>query len=354
MMFSTTRIVFALLFLTVAVSAPAFAQQKDDAGKQFQTKALASGAASLRAGENTIRLWGVDAAEGTTARQRIAARAALDNLIGNRAVQCEMTSRSNSTIVAQCVNASDIDIGLFMLQNGHVVADRSAVYGTAFEEPYINAERQAQTSGAGLWAAETAGDGGNGETKGLLIAAVGLLALLLAGFGFLTIVVISGLKKIISGQDRSIGFLTKERDLRVQERRIVASMLDAELRANKSKIEAYLVIYEEMLKNLREPEKAHQYTKAGDIVQMQPALDRAVFERNTDKMDLLGKKLCSEVIHFYARIKTNPDYVNLNPDMPAEEAVAVVDRAVKSARHLDDILRKVIENFIKAGIGQEL
>lgn len=348
-----TRIVryARLLLLAAIIFAPAAHAQQNTENKQFQVKALAAGAATLRAGENTIKLWGVDDSEGGSARQRIAARAALDNLMGNRPVQCEMVGRSGNMITAQCVNASDIDLGLFMLQNGHVIANRAVIYGTDFEEPYLAAERQAERGSSGLWAAEAASGNGGGDTKVLLIAALGLLGSLLAGVAFLIFTTLSGFKKITSGQNKSIDFMAKERDLRMQERKIVAAMLDAELRANKSKIEAYLVIYEEMLKNLREPEKAHQYTKAGDIVQMQPALDRAVFERNTDKMDLLGKKLSSDVIHFYARIKTNPDYVNLNPDMPAAEAVEVVDKAVKAARHLDDVLRKVIENFIKAGIG---
>src|SRR5262245_5641046 len=126
----------ALALLLLAVS-PAAAQQNAETSKQFQVKALAAGASTLRAGENIIELWGVDNSQGGSPRQRIAARAALDNLIANRPVQCEMGSRNGNVIVAQCVNADDIDLGLFMLQNGHVIASRAAIYGTAFEEPYL-------------------------------------------------------------------------------------------------------------------------------------------------------------------------------------------------------------------------
>ncbi len=128
-------------------------------------------------------------------------------------------------------------------------------------------------------------------------------------------------------------------------------MLEAELKANKSKIEAYLVIYKEMLTSLQDSKREPEYKKAGDIVQLQPALDRSVFDGNTDKMDLLGRRLASAVIHFYARIKTNPDYVNLEPEAPLDEVLERVEKAVKNAEFLDKQLGKLIDAFSQQGLG---
>lgn len=337
-----------MLILAAALLAPGPAAAQTPA-VLFEAKALAAGATQLRTSTDTIELWGVTGVEGVTARQKMQARRMLDDLIGKQAVQCEMKGRTETLIKAQCVNAKEIDLGLYMLQNGMVMADRAVIYGTAFEEPYLAAEAQAERRGEGFWAADSAA--GGGADLNLIYIVLALQGVAIALIAVLTYMAFKGFRKISGGQDKNLEFLNKERELKMQERKIVASMLDAELRANKSKIEAYLMIYEEMLKSLREPGQASQYTKAGDIVQMQPALERAVFERNTDKMDLLGRKLSSEVIHFYARIKTNPDYANIEPDMPTEKAIEIVEQAVKNARTLDEILKRILETFTKAGIG---
>lgn len=322
----------------------------------FTARVLATDEVNLRAGDRPIRLWGIDPVIAGTALFRLEARTALDNLVGSEAVQCDRKGMNGATIIAQCVNAGDVDLGLFMLQNGFVMADRALVYGSAYEEPYIAAEKQAQARQLGIWANESAqGKGSDAmETaRTLLIGAFILLMLFICSFIFLAFVMMKGFRNFMNAQERGNDLMHKERQLKVQERQLVASMLDAELRANKSKIEAYLLIYGEMLKTVKDRTKAPSYTRTGDIVQMQPALDRSVFDRNTDKMDLLGRRLASEVIHFYARIKTNPDYINLEPDTPVDTAREHVERAVANAKRLDDLLVNILDMFGKAGLSRE-
>ena len=80
------------------------------------------------------------------------------------------------------------------------------------------------------------------------------------------------------------------------------------------------------------------------------ALSRSIFDRNTEKLDVLGTELSSEVIHFYARIKTNAEYTNLDPDMALIDAVAIVERALKNAHRLDNIADRLIDSFSEKGL----
>lgn len=319
----------------------------------FETKALAANEVTLSAGNRLIRLWGIDAIDAGGAKFRMEARTALDNQIGNAAIQCDVKGNSATAVLAQCVNDADTDLGLFMLQKGYVMADRASVYGSAYEEPYINAERQAQQKSLGIWSEDTSKGSSIDGARTLLIGAFVLLMLFIASFVFLAFVMMRGFKNFMASQERSNDFMHKEREIKNQERKLVASLLDAELRGNKSKIEAYMMIYGELLKSIQDPNKAPSYKKTGDIVQMQPVMDRVVFDRNTDKMDLLGRRLASEIIHFYARIKTNPDYVNLEPETSLEDAKALVEKALAGASRLDTLLQSILDSFAKAGLTQD-
>ena len=162
-----------------------------------------------------------------------------------------------------------------------------------------------------------------------------------------------GFQRVTDAQNQSMDMMERERELREKERAIFATMLDSEIKANKSKIEAYLVVYDEMLRDMKDPDATPKYKRAGDIVQLQPALDRSVFDRNTDKLDILGNQLSSEVIHFYARIKSTPDYKNLEPDTPMDEAIGIVQQAYDGAQRLDKISDRLIDLFAQGGHSSE-
>lgn len=333
-----------------AAQAPAQA----DAKKSFEIQARAVSAGTLLAGTTPVRLWGIEEVDGADPTVRLRARTALDNLIGGRKISCELKARTGTDIRAQCVNASDQDLSLYMLQQGYVIADRAAVYGTVFEDAYIQAETQAQDKGIGIWAAPgTAASSGGSEGTLMLSFGFVLFLCIIGAFTFLSIIIMRGFQKVVDAQNDNIAMMTKERKLRDQEREVVAVMLDSELKANKAKIEAYLAVYEEMYKSMTDPERTPKFKKSGDIVQRQPALTRVVFDRNTDKIDVLGSRLSSELVHFYARIKSNPEYVNLEPDMELEEAQEIVERSLKHARRLNDLAGRLLDSFAASGVISE-
>ncbi|MCB9983801.1 MAG: thermonuclease family protein [Rhodospirillales bacterium] len=350
-------IVLAVLAVGVFTSSFAHAEgggqsSSQSASRFFEAQARAVDGASLMAGKTPIRLWGVQPIDGMPAQFSVNVRSALDNALGTAKVRCEMKSRDKSAVVAQCTNSFDQDLGLYMIQRGYAVVDRSAVFGSVFEEPYIQAEKDAQKQGLGVWSRE---DGGGSEDSGSFMMIVGavLILCLLGVFSVLTLIIMKGFQKVTDVQTQSMDMMARERVLRDKERAIFATMLDSEIKANKAKIEAYLVVYDEMLKNLKDPEKTPKYKKVGDIVQEQPALERSVFDRNTDKLDILGDRLSSEVIHFYARIKSKPDYINLEPEMPVEDVRDIVEGAYQRAQRLDKISDRLIDLFERGGHGLE-
>ena len=339
-------------FLLAWGSGAVLAQLETASPDLFEARARAADATTLVVGSDRVHLWGIEESDVMSAAFKLKVRTALDNAIGGKQVECEVRHRSSSTLYAQCVNSSDIDLGLYMIQQGYASVDRALVYGTAFEEAYIQAEMEAQDRGLGIWADPgRSGQGPSGAADGVLMLSFGFILFLciIVAFTVLSIIIMRGFQKVVDAQNDNVEMMSKERKLRDQERGIVAIMLDSELKANKAKIEAYLVVYDELLKALKDPSRPPKYKKTGDIVQKQPALDRSVFDRNTDKLDTLGDRLSSGLIHFYARIKSKPEYENLDPNMDLPEAIALVEGVVKAARRLDKLAGDLIEAFSKQG-----
>jgi len=323
----------------------------------FKTQARAVDASSLMAGNRkVINLWGIEAIELSDPVLKIKARTELDNKIGSAPVVCEWRNTSPTKNYAQCVNSDEEDLSLFMIQNGFAIADRTTIYDTVFEDAYTQAENQAKAQGRGVWAS-----GGHALSSSLLGDSIwvfslgaGIFAIFIGAFTYLSIKIMRGFQQVIDAQNDNVQMMSRERKLRDKERSIVAVMLDSELKANKAKIEAYIVVYEEMLRGLTDPIKTPKYKKTGDIIQRQPALDRSVFDLNTDKVDILGRRLASELIHFYARIKTNPEYTNIEPDTDLNDVIKMVEESLDGARRLNKIADQLVESFSSVGLSSEV
>lgn len=337
--------VFGILALGLLPVSNALAQTED---KPVRINARAVDGRTLVSGNFKIRLWGIETVDTAQPVFALTARNALDERIDGHPVECTIKSRAENQIVAQCVNDVEEDLSLFMLSQGFAVVDRQPVYGSAFEKPYIEAETRAQSEGKGLWSMNGHGlsqKGGDDDSRTFLIGGFVLVGILLLALVAITIFIMRGFRAVVEVQNQSMDLATKERVLREKERLIIASMINAEVKTNKSKIEAYLVMYEELLKDLKDKTREPKYKKSGDIIQRQPALSRAVFDGNTAKLDLMGSQSASDIIHYYARIKTVPDYYELEPDAPVAQAISVVESAVEGAKKLDVISDKILDKF---------
>lgn len=351
---STDRLAaMCMALLVFFVPCPGLAAEANVLPTRVEAQVRAADAVTLVAGTTQIRLWGVEGADEQNLALRLKARIVLDNAIGQDKVTCEIKARAEAQITAQCVNRKDMDLGLFMLQQGFSTVDRGIVYGTVFEQPYIQAEMQAQSRGAGIWADTSPKNGESSSANYLYGFGFFVLLSVMAALGALSVIVMRGFQKMVEAQKQTAEMAAREQKIREKERAIVAVMLDAELKANKTKIEAYKAVYDEMLRGLKDPDRSPKYKKSGDIIQKQPTLERSVFVRNTDKLDMLGERLSSALVHFYARIKSNPDYITIEPNTPLDEVIDTLEKCLARASRLNDLADELLELFASSGVVSE-
>lgn len=147
-------------------------------------------------------------------------------------------------------------------------------------------------------------------------------------------------------EERITSFLQVEEDrensIRARERLVVAAALEGELKANHSKLEAFLLIYQEMLRNLKEPGRAPKYKQGGEIIHEKPALSRTIFDAYADRLDLLGPGIAGDLAHIYAGVDVDPEYKTLAPDLSPDKAIRTVERIVEGAK---DMLAPIEKNI---------
>lgn len=292
-----------------------------------------------------ITLWGVEKVQNNTVILNLSARSALEEKIGTRPVLCDIEHVENGKISAQCTNSSQEDVSLFLLQQGYVNADRKVLRGTIYEQPYLKAEKEARENGRGVWAENGASSQYGFSTVFMVLGAVFALALCALG-----LMILRGFKNAVEVQNRSIDIAEKERALKNQEKHIVASMLLAEVKSNRTKIEAYLMIYQDVLKGIITPSSATKYQAGGDIIQKQPALSRVVFDSNASRLEMMGAPLASDIIHYYARIKTVPDYAEVKPEDTQKDVQKLVETAIDNAQKLDSLSEGLVQEFMVHGL----
>ncbi len=310
--------------------------------------------ATLVADKMKISLWGVRKTEVGSPVFELKARSLLENTIMGQKVTCTIKSVVDEEYRAQCVNADEEDLSLFLLQKGFVTLNRSEIFSTIYEEPYVEAERFAQSSELGVWASSVSSDKLSAAGGGKFMwSAVFLVCAFIVAIGVISFYIMRGFGRVVSLQNQSMGLAAKERDLREREKNVIASMVHSEIRENKPKIDAYLTVYEEMLAEAMGSDDP-SFMKTGEIVQRQPALSRSVYDGNTGTLNLLGACMASEIIHYYARIKTTPDYFEIKPDMPVEKVREIIKASIDHAKKLDLISSKLLESFCSSHMIEDI
>lgn len=302
----------------------------------------------LIANNTKIFLWGVEKIDTNAALFNLRARNILEEKVSGKTVTCTTQARKDDVISAQCINFSEEDLSLYLLQQGLVSADRTRIHGTVYEEPYLSAEAVAHKYGRGIWAGEgkgAASSKGDVQNKKFMLGAFILVAVFIMALIVLGIFVMRGFGRVVDVQTRSLELAKREQDIKRKEQRVIKSMLNSEIKDNRSKIEAYLLIYEEMLRDISNSGTQPMYQKTGEVIQKQPALSRVVFDGNIAKLDLFDGEVASHLVHYYARIKTNPDYIEIMPDMPLEDMKNLISDIVEQARKLADISFFLLEKF---------
>lgn len=309
-------------------------------------------AAHIKQNDTVYHLWGTELPPTNTLRTDTLAEKSLRQLIGRDSLTCFVYAQG-AMPSAQCFNEKSTDISESIISKGFTLANRMQIVGTDYEVPYLNAQKRAQNASLGLWTVDTTVV----DNFALLQESSRVVTLLLfAIFVVLVIVIIvatliskRSMDRVYLTLNQTIQVITKEASIRRKEQEMVGVMLNAELKTNQSKIEAFLVIYKDLLKTLNDQYADHKYRRTGEVVRTAPALDRFIFDANVDKLEALDSDLAPLVIDFYGRIETNPDYNNLEPDMSHETAVSIVEEAVKKAQSLSQDIAPLIERFDSKG-----
>lgn len=343
---------FSIFILFFMVSAPSMAQEAQE--KRVDGIPTILNSLTLSLNGKAYQLAGLNVATTRALGYDLIAQQALYDLIGNQEVTCILKGKGK----AQCFNVRGRDIGLSMLTAGYGFLDRPAIAGKDYQGAYEKAGRDAQLGNLGLWqqlknipssAKSDTDQGLSGLTFGndpkIILAAIILGPLVgMLVIGWILFVMLGRLIKLQRHQ--IISHQRGEKTLKDRERFVVAAALEGELNTNKAKLDAFLIIYEEMLKTLKDPTKTPKYKGAGDVVHEKPTLSRSVYDSNLDKLELMGTQLVADLTKLYIKIDSTPDYITLEPDMPIEQVISIVQKIVNDARALIEPLDQ-----IAAGMG---
>ncbi|MCB9978448.1 MAG: thermonuclease family protein [Rhodospirillales bacterium] len=335
-------ILLPLVSIALSWPLPSAAQDAPARPERFAAAATAIDAQTLLTERFTIHLFGIEAVDSAQVPLKVQARTLLDDRIGGGAVRCNVLGWENEAPLAQCTASNQDDLAIVMLREGFAVADRAMLRGSVYEKPYFAAETEARKESRGIWLSADKESGRREETLAYALAIVCLIAPL-AGFALVALAGSRGLARISNQLDRQFRILiSRENDLREREKFVVASMFEAELSANRTKLEAFLVVYDEILKSLRDSAREHTFRQTGEMIHEQPALARAAFDANKDKMELLGAKIAGEMTSLYAAINPDPEYITLEPGSPIDQAVRKVEQVIQDAQALIEPLEHLL------------
>lgn len=347
-------VVAALAALVLLAALPAAAQSAADAAEnrlpdRIMRPMRAIDPMTLRAEGVTIRLWGIKPAQSNDTPLELRALSAMDALIQEQQVNCKIAGGKMPELVGRCVTQNNQDLALELLGNGYAVVDRRQTYDTVFASGYEKAQETARLQARGVWAflAEDAKAPAvpawmqSGILLPLVLVAGPLLGLLIVAF-----VLWRGMQRLAEGQSHeSVEVQRKEAMLMSRERQVLVTTLEGELMENKNKIEAFLAIYGDLLRSLRDTSETPKYQQVGDIVQKHPMFSKTVFESNVAKLGLLDMHLAGQLSKLYAAMPKEPEYINLDQNVQLETAVALVEKILRDAEDLLVPLNQILREL---------
>lgn len=305
---------------------------------------------TLRAEGVSIRLWGIKPARSGDSPLELRALDLMDGLIQEQQVNCKIEGGAIPELIGRCTVQNSQDLALELLNNGFVVVDRHQTYNTVFATNYSKAEEAARNAGNGVWAFVKQAEEGTGTIPKWMQSEV-LLPLVLFGGPLLGLLIVAfvlwrfmdGISNAQTSESRQTEH--KEALLQMRERQVLISTLEGELTENKNKIEAFMVIYNDMLRSLQSGTETPKYQQVGDIVQKHPSFSKTVFEANVPKLNLLEMKLAGHISKLYSALPKEQEYINLDQNVPLETAIKLVEKVLKDAENLLAPINQVVDEL---------
>lgn len=295
-----------------------------------------------------IMLWGIKSVTGNGFAE-LKALEVVDALVQDQQVNCRIIGGTNPRYLGRCATQDSQDIAVDLLSSGYMVVDRMQTDGTPFAAVYQKAQESARALKKGIWA-------GYDEQKKLmpswmepylaLLLPFGLVFGPLLGLLVIALVMRHWLKNMAEQQAQETARAAqKEERLQNRERQVLVSTLEAELLENKNKIEAFLAIYGDMLNDLKNETTKPRYQDSGDIVQKHPNYSKTVFDSNIGKLSLLDMKLAGHLSKIYAVMSKDSEYINLEPDLPLDTAIKLLEKIIQDTKELVPDLDAAIQQL---------
>lgn len=342
--------------LMLALAAPAFAQQgpavpavpatpvasAPTMPDRIMRPMQAIDAVTLRAEGVEVRLWGIEPVNDANSPLAIKSMEKLDQLIAGGQVNCKIEGGAIPALIGRCATTSGEDLGVALLNEGFAVRNRRQIYNTMFAQAYGQAEEFARTNAKGVWASMKEQEQKNELSPGMLMTL--LIGVPLVGFTCMAILMWVLLQRMATSQRMEFERARKkENALAERERSVLVSMLEGELSENKNKVDAFLTIYGDMLRSLKDLSETPKYQQVGDIVQRYPSFSHIVFDANVNKLSSLGLQVAGKVSKLYAALPRTQEYINLDPEVPLETAIKLVEKTVTEAQDLQAPLDTLIK-----------
>ncbi len=347
--------IFLVLFI-FSSSPPVLAAEADGVAERIVRPMVAIDSVTLRGEGVTVRLWGIKPAHSSETALELKALDVLDRLIGGEAVSCKIAGGVAPEITARCMSHANEDLALTLLSYGYAVVDRATTYDTPFADAYAEAQELARFGERGVWRLVSASERHSVMPKWLepyleVLVPVSLVVGPFGGLLIVALVMFFWLRNMTVSQQREMDHTRRrEAALQARERHVLVSTLEGELIENKNKVEAFLIIYGDMLRALKEATDTPKYQQAGDIVQKHPSLSRTVFDANVNKLSLLDIKLAGLVSKLYTSFPKEQEYINLEPTTPLETAIQLLEKVLREAEGLLPHIDQAIQGLEAAAV----
>ena len=339
---------FALSGLAGIFSSPVLAKPANASNHLIVHQAVALDTVTLQAANTQITLWGIKPAQTSETTLELKALDLIDGLISNETVNCKVMGKSTTGIIGRCTGYNDIDLGIELLNHGYAVIDRRQTLNFPLVPAYMQAQEAARLNEKGIWRFIGQDNNSSGGLKWLRenLPVLGPLGLILGPFSGLLIIAF-----VMHYRLNRLEFLQqsefdkthrKEGMLLTREKYVLISTLEGEMSENKNRIEAFLTVYGDMLRNMTCENEEPKYQKAGDIVQKQPSLSKVIFEANVDKLSLLDMHLAGQISKLYSVLPKEQEYITLEPNVPIDTAIQLVEKVLKDAQDMLTQIDKVI------------
>ncbi|HCS23930.1 MAG TPA: hypothetical protein DIW20_09295 [Rhodospirillaceae bacterium] len=305
---------------------------------------------TLRAEGLMIRLWGIRPVTSSETMLELRAMELLTSLIQEGQVSCKLEGGVVPELIGRCVTQENRELALELLNNGYAIVDRRQTYNMPFASGYETAQEQARIAKKGVWAlkdqqAPTLPKWLQSDVLAPLVIFGGMFL----GFLFNALIMLRFMGRFSQSQSsENLQAERKEALLQSRERQVLVTTLEGELTENKNKIEAFLVIYGDLLKTLNDPVQTPKYQQVGDIVQKHPSYSKTVFEANVGKLSLLDIKLAGHLSKLYSAMPKEQEYINLDQNVPLDTAVKLVEKVLQDAEELLGPIAQVVRELQEA------